>query len=216
MSGFTIIELLLATTIFSLVLLGALAGFLQTGSLFYKGVTLTQTQATAKQILDDVSTSISNSSGVQSPNLGGYNYYCIGNVRYTYILNNGALNNNPGSNPSQSYSLLKDTLPNSSCPEPCTNSCGANELTINNATEMITDNMSLSQFLVCKSGSNLYDVNLTVAYGDTGSLTPPSGTPSCPSSSDNYVPPTCVGTTHNQQFCAVSSLSTTVFSGLAI
>src|SRR5665213_1030907 len=85
--GFTIIELLIATAVFSLVLLGALSGFLQTGRLFYKGVSLTQTQATAKQILDDVSTNIMNTGAskiASSPAGSSYSYYCVGTVRYTY------------------------------------------------------------------------------------------------------------------------------------
>jgi prepilin-type N-terminal cleavage/methylation domain-containing protein len=53
--GFTIIELLIATTVFSVVLVGALAGFLEIGKLFYKGVSTTSTQSIANEVLQDVS-----------------------------------------------------------------------------------------------------------------------------------------------------------------
>jgi type II secretory pathway pseudopilin PulG len=225
MSGFTIIELLLATSVFSLVLLGALAGFLRTGNLFYKGISLTQTQAVTKQVLDDVSSNITSSESVEAPNQDptqGYTYYCIGSSRYTYILNNeiGAQDSNYSS-PSNggNYGLLKDTLPNNGCAQPCApgGSCSA---PLTNPVEMLSPNMRLSEFLICSQGnsSSLYTVSITVAYGDSSSLSfPNQSTPTC--ASPSFTAPSCQGSTQTQQFCAVTSLSTSVYasnSGVAI
>lgn len=220
MSGFTIIELLLATAVFSLVLLGALAGFLRTGNLFYKGVSLTQTQATAKQIMDDVSANISNSSVVTAPNQDpstGYAWYCIGNSRYTYTFNpvgQGAINFSSGGN----YGLIKDTV--TSCPIPCDTVCNSQESTIDNGTEMLGANMKLDQFLICSTNaaSKLYTVNLTVVYDSTGNSNPTSAPPtSCNPAPGTpaYTPPDCTGNTQQQQFCAVSNLTTSVYANLS-
>ncbi len=57
-AGFTIIELLIATAVFSTVLLAISAAIIQIGRLYYKGVTSAQTQDVARTIMDDVSQSI--------------------------------------------------------------------------------------------------------------------------------------------------------------
>src|SRR5438105_2859585 len=53
-SGFTIVELLIATTVFSIVLIVFLATFLRISELFYKGVSLSNTQETARTVLQDI------------------------------------------------------------------------------------------------------------------------------------------------------------------
>ena len=87
-AGFTIIELLIASSVFSVVLLVALTGFLQIGRVFYKGISDSQTQNVARQVVTDISSSLSNTSsddGVSTVRTsGGYRYICIGIVRYTW------------------------------------------------------------------------------------------------------------------------------------
>ncbi len=52
--GFTIIELLIATTIFSVVLLLAASGLLYIGRLYYKGLTSSATQEAARNIMQEL------------------------------------------------------------------------------------------------------------------------------------------------------------------
>lgn len=202
--GFTIIELLLATTVFSLVMLGALVGFLQTGRLFYKGVSVTQTQATAKQIMDDITSSLNDtttsrvSSGPQTGN--GYSYYCVGGVRYTYNSNPNKVLDLAASHDwsaNANYGLLRDSI--TGCAAPCDSSCPAGTVAFNNAVEMLSDRMRLSTFSIGLPSGNLFTVNITLAYGDNASLT--------------GSPPTCAGSPQDQQFCAVSSLATSASTG---
>ncbi len=213
MHGFTIVELLLATSIFSLALLGALAGFLRTGGIFYKGVTLTQTQAVAKQVVDDVSANISSAGTVQSFTSGGgnhYSYYCIGNARYTYALNKEvdlSASPNYSGDGVGNFGLLKDTLPSAgSCPAPCggTTSCGGGQLPLSaSSSELLGDNTRLYKFDVSKNGSSLYDISVTMIYGNNSALNTTTD------------PPTCIGGVSKQQFCAVTNLTTSVFTGAA-
>ena len=57
-NGFTIIELLIATTVFSLILLISVAGILQISRMYYRGVTQSRTQETARSIIDEVGEAI--------------------------------------------------------------------------------------------------------------------------------------------------------------
>lgn len=147
-NGFTIIELLIASSVFSVVLLVALTGFLQIGRVFYKGISDSQTQNVARQIVTDISSSLSNTSsddGVSTiKTSGGYSYMCIGIVRYTwgrYVSSDTALNNKPTfydqrqplatyngqaiqnmdpNLPNPSLGLIRDTVPGEgACPVPC-------------------------------------------------------------------------------------------------
>src|SRR3990172_9120101 len=56
--GFTIVELMIATTIFSVILLIVTFGMLQIGRTYYKGITLTKTQNAARSIIDTISQDI--------------------------------------------------------------------------------------------------------------------------------------------------------------
>jgi len=198
MHGFTIIELLLATSVFSVVLLGALGGFIRTGQLFYKGVTITQTHGVAKQILDDVTSSINNTSAskILTNTSNGYSYICVGSVRYTYNLyrmidSSQGQSYAPGSG---NYGLMRDTV--NGCSAPDSSSLGK-------AAEMLGDRMRLSNFSIAPQGTgHLYTVKATVAYGSDDVLDNPLSNS-----------PNCVGNSQSQQFCAVSSLSTSVFAG---
>lgn len=58
MAGFTIVELTIATAVFATVLLVGLVSFLGVGKVYYKSVSLTQTQAVAQQIVSQLTADI--------------------------------------------------------------------------------------------------------------------------------------------------------------
>src|SRR5438105_2979488 len=95
-TGFTIIELLVATTVFSVVLLLVSVGLIQIGRTIMKGVTTDRNQATAQAVMDDVSQAIQFSGGNVTPVTPSFNpadlnpavyYFCVDNNRYTFRLN---------------------------------------------------------------------------------------------------------------------------------
>jgi type II secretory pathway pseudopilin PulG len=214
-SGFTIAELLVATSTFSIVILVALAGFLEVGRLFYKGVTTTQTDTTAQQIINDITATIqtaSSSNGLQSAN--GYSYYCISGTRYTF------LEGVPVGQPivyhpdSSNFGLVKNILGGASCATPCDSTisppaspggCQNNPsyIPINNGTEMLADNIRIVDGGSCSTdpvtggfcinqpypltAPNLYRLSLVLAYG-----------------TDDVLAST--GSSATQQFCAVEKL----------
>ncbi len=222
-SGFTIVELLIATSVFSIILLVALAGFLQIGHIFYKGVSLAQTQEIATHIFQDIDGNFQTAANVSPPqtdSASGYSYFCIGNARYTYNLGyeiglsatpNHSAPNHPYNGSGGNFGVLKDVLPGSSaCATPCTDTvplgaCTPPSLRLNNPTELLGEKMRLSNISITNPNTqnpNIYNVNIVVAYGDDDlmDLTNPTA-------------PVCK-ITKGGEFCAVSQINTAVFRGL--
>jgi prepilin-type N-terminal cleavage/methylation domain-containing protein len=110
--GFTIVELLFSTAIFSVILLLCLSALVQIGRMYFKGVTTAQTQQSARAVLDELSQAMQfsgakiNRIGVPSSTLaappelygpripisggsvtqGAVGYFCIGTTRYTFAM----------------------------------------------------------------------------------------------------------------------------------
>jgi prepilin-type N-terminal cleavage/methylation domain-containing protein len=93
--GFTLVELMIATMIFSMVLVVLLASFLQIARMFYKGVSISSTNEAARSLIEEVVNDVRFSSASTAcdptaplPNGCPNNkkYFCIGNHRYTYVL----------------------------------------------------------------------------------------------------------------------------------
>jgi len=89
--GFTIIELMIATIVFSLVLLVVTGAIIQFGRVYYKGTVQSRTQETARAVTQDIAQSIQFGGGIptqpQSTSVGNYTYFCVGSRQYTYTLN---------------------------------------------------------------------------------------------------------------------------------
>jgi prepilin-type N-terminal cleavage/methylation domain-containing protein len=210
LKGFTIIELLIATSVFGLLLTIALAGFTGIGNIFYKGVAITQTQSSTSQVLRDVTANIQTASAVSTPvntipaTGKGYWYFCTGGVRYSFLLQreiDPAQDENLSlGNPNMA--LVKDILPSANgCAPPCTSGCST---PFNNPQEMLTGRMRLMDFTIVGAGAQLYNIYITVAYGDDDNF-------------NNLGDPAtieCVGGLSQQKFCAVNRLSTSVYQGL--
>lgn len=203
--GFTIIELLLATVVFSAVVVVALSGFLTIGRLFYKGVNLSQTQATAQQVVDNVTSDIQAASTVWdvAAASGNRSYVCIGNSRYIFKLHN--LVDISDHNNTDKFGLLRDRLPGGSnaCPNPYD---GTGAVPPNNPTEMLGNKMRLNSFSAARTcpTCKLIAITVNLAYGDDSSLSVDPTTKVA----------TCNSGLASSQYCAVTGLSTTVASGL--
>jgi prepilin-type N-terminal cleavage/methylation domain-containing protein len=209
--GFTIIELLIATTVFGTLLTIATAGFLGIGNIFYKGVALTQTQNVSSQIINDISSNIQRASTVSTDQYtpGGYHYYCIGGVRYTFLPQHEldtSVAENYSLGASANYGLLKDTLASAdSCPTPCVSSCAQ---PFNKPQEILGDKMRVMTLDVIRNvavpADPIYTVSIVIAYGDDDTFNN-VGNP-------NTIE--CTGTLSNQRFCAVNRQTTSVYQGL--
>lgn len=81
---------MISTVIFSLVLIVASSGALAIGRSYYKGLTSSKTQETARSIMEEISREVQFSSRpfeLSGPHGSGDNYtLCVGNVLYTYSI----------------------------------------------------------------------------------------------------------------------------------
>jgi len=214
--GFTIVELLIATAVFTVVLLVAQTSFVRIGHLFYKGVSITQTQDVMDHLFQDISGNFqaaANVGGSQDSSSGGYDYYCIGGTRYTYRINHeitdtGSTDHSPSGN----FGILKDTLPGSTgaCATPCADTgagtCPSGTVKLNNPVELLGDKMRVEKFDINQSTttSNLYNISIVIAYGNDDTLTY--------SNPSDYSTVSCQGDVQNN-FCAVSRINTAVYKG---
>lgn len=225
--GFTIIELLIATSIFSVILLTALAGFTEIGRIFYKGVSTTSTQNVANQISQDILGNFTTAEKVSGPNSykvsgstgGTYTYYCVGNTRYTYNLNyrldtsTSASHAAPAAGGGGNFGLLRDVLPGSNaCAAPCddqgSTTCPVSTVKFNNPTEMLGDNMRLSAFSIQPNAgvsADFYNISVVIAYGDDSRL--------AYTDKNDLSTVYCAGNSRDQQFCSISRINTGVFRG---
>lgn len=168
--GFTLIELMIATSVFSVVLLIASNGIVQIGRMYYKGIVTVRTQEAVRSTVSDISNSLQLTGGqpiystVTPP---GSQFVtkaiCIGKSRYTYQID-VKIDSNVGG-----HALWLDDQGNGTC-TPANLSLAEPSST---GRELLGANMRLLRFTVNPpaAGSNLYTVGLTVAYGDSDLLT---------------------------------------------
>ncbi|OGL24662.1 hypothetical protein A3A68_00840 [Candidatus Saccharibacteria bacterium RIFCSPLOWO2_01_FULL_48_13] len=216
-SGFTITELMIATLAFSIILLAAVAGFLQIGRMFYRGINANQTQVNTKQLVDQLSADIQNSAAItpitnpdEDPNT--YTYFCVGNVRYTVNFNR-RLNVFDTDNV-RKYGVLRDQLPGATaCAEPCVQSCTPTQVAFANPTEMLGNGMRLDELSYnTTSDLQMRNIKIRIVYGDDLALTTfpePPAPPNLPQA-QNYA---CNAQSSVSNFCADSYMSNAVFAG---
>lgn len=200
--GFTVIELLLATAVFSVVIVVALAGFLGIGRVFYKGVNLTQSKQTAQKMLDIVTNDIQSAS---TPVFSGTasndrNYYCVGHIRYTYKINNLIdITDSTTYDTTEKFGLMRDSLPGTSgCANPFD---GSGAIAPQNPSELLGNYMRLNKFDIkpIPSSTNVYTVTIKITTGDDSTLNEDG---------------TCDSNLSKSQYCSQTELTTTVSMGL--
>lgn len=84
--GFTVVELLIATAVFSTVLLIAASGIVHIGRLFQRGITSSLTQEVSRTTMDFIKNDFELSGGYfrQLPAFAGNEGFCIGSRLYSY------------------------------------------------------------------------------------------------------------------------------------
>lgn len=191
--GFTIIELLIATMIFSVVLLIITGGILQITRVYYKGVTEANTQNAARSIIDTISQAIQFNGGVvqatPAPTVGAAQSFCVGSLQFSYRLGYQLVDGATGTNQTNN-SLREDTISG------CTAMSAGATFT---GRELMSPKMRLSSLSVQPAGTNLWKITVQVTYGDDDLLNNPTAANA-----------SCKGIQAGTQFCSVSELSTIV------
>jgi prepilin-type N-terminal cleavage/methylation domain-containing protein len=203
-SGFTIIELLIATVVFSIVLLVILTAFIRTSDLFYKGVSMNNTQEAARNITESIENDIKFSNSppqdfdVTNSTQG---QFCIGLHRYRYQMGhqlNGA---------SGDYVMARDTVGSANCPDTSTTPVDKNTL-----EELAGPGMQMNHLQMnCSGGSRcIVSVHLIFYGGSPADADELFYSPKNLSPTHTAADAQCTGTLSSSQICATADFSRTV------
>lgn len=206
-NGFTIVELMIATAVFSIVLMLCAYAIIHVGRMYYRGVITNRTQDTSRKVVDDISRAIQFSSftDVQNstndfPDATGVQALCLGGVRYTYSTQHYL-----GENTSESlqHVLWKDRIPEGSDCEPLNLSLANPNDTPDvqdgtDGVELLGDNMRVPRIEITEDDA-VWTVAVRIVHGDDEGLF---------EDGNNFG--ICKGGTATGQFCAVSELTTSV------
>jgi prepilin-type N-terminal cleavage/methylation domain-containing protein len=198
-SGFTIMELLISTIVFGLVLLVVTTAILQFTRVYYKGITESNIQETARTIADSISQGIQFNGGIvtdtpPNPTPGSSYAFCVGNVQYSYQVGHQLTDDTPTST-QKPHGLVNSNVAG------CTSSTTPQNMSSSTVTgrEMLAPNMRLARMEVTSIGTNLYRVSVKIVYGDDDLLDDPTTDAA-----------RCKNLRAGTQFCAVSDITTTV------
>ena len=206
--GFTIVELLMATVVFSVVLLIVTTGIIKISQSYYRGIIQNRTQEAVRNVSEEISRTIQLANGqkVLSTANAGFGtsggQFCVGAVRYTYGLNEKI--GDPGA-----VGLKAEKVP--------PNDCNAASVPTN-VTQLLSKNMRLLRFKVEPdplTQDKTYRIDIRVAYGDNDLLSHynDDGSPIRPAPADvidDADGAVCKSGVSGGSFCATAQLDTLV------
>jgi prepilin-type N-terminal cleavage/methylation domain-containing protein len=217
-SGFTILELMIASSVFAVMLLVVAAGVVSFTNTYFKGITNSDTQSVARTIMADLSQAVEFSSAdtISTGANFGVKWVCVENTLIAYVVGQQVTDNAPIGSNDQSYQGLLVGTPDTcqqSNPVPAT---WANALSLpgqsdlssypGSPKELLNQHMRLGALDVTKTGS-LYAIHVVVIYGDNDLLSSSNPVPSL--NSTGWASESCAGQA-GSQFCGISNLTTTV------
>lgn len=159
--GFTIIELMIATAVFSLALLILAVALISINHQYFKGISEGNAQTASSNILSDVTSAVQFSNGnfVQSTLGSNPGYYCIGNTEFYYTLYSI---DKPGqTNPFLEINkCLQGEPTQSNCKKPCS------------VSGLLGDNMQLLGFSISQPYSNvkLFEIKINIGFASNDKL----------------------------------------------
>jgi prepilin-type N-terminal cleavage/methylation domain-containing protein len=182
--GFTIVELLVATAVFSTILVLVTIMMTSIGNLYQKGINQARVQDAVRTITGDVSQHLELSSGNRLDNASNGTAtpgtFCIGNTRYTYVIGkklnsiNDSTNSthvlwrdDPGTTASCPAVNLDVAQPHSPSPQPGTD-----------GVELMPPNTRLIKFEILGPNSP-FAFSIGIAYGDNELLCSPADATTC-------------------------------------
>jgi len=167
--GFTIVELLISTAVFTTILLIVTFGIIQISRMFTSGFIQTQTQNVAVSLSDQLTRDIefSSASSIQTDqlvNISGTNYYYFCTYQFEYFYTPGG----------SLYKIPLATITNCQTPDTkwLSNSQTQNLLSSNMKVLNNSGFNDSSQQSIINNGasSGLYTINLDILYGNTTNL----------------------------------------------
>lgn len=193
--GFTIIELMIATVVFSVVILVVTTGIIRLGNMYYKGITSSKVQDVSRQITNDLSSTAQMSQSVTAGSTGpGYTdgWFCAGKVKYFYWINSRVTNG------VSDQGLIAKDIGASDC---------ASINDANGGKQLLGNNMRLLKFSVTPdTATGLTSISIKIAYGEDDLLPDVGGSPTL----TDYANRNCKSGIAGSSFCATAELDTVV------
>lgn len=103
-TGFTLVELMISTAVFAVVIVIGLYGFIQVGRFYTKSINIIRTQEAARNLIMDIANQFQLTSGIYQNRVtsldpddqlqDGENIICVGNKAYVYKINSVESGNN--------------------------------------------------------------------------------------------------------------------------
>lgn len=169
--GFTIVELMVATLVFSVILVVVTSGILFFSKNYYRGASSSNVQATSRRIAEVITQNIQFSNATVSlpendpTTIGEKKQFCAGG--YAFVFREGALYTK-GSSLTTNPGLYMRPMQSGGTCAPLTDE----QLT--GGQQLLGDNMRLTH-LSLTGGDRVYTLSFKVAYGDDDLLTAPTG-----------------------------------------
>ena len=202
--GFTLVELMIASSVFSVILLICTTAMLQIGKTYYRGIVVSKTQESTRSIMDTISRQLQFNGGKLTSDIdGGVDAYCIDNTKYSFKLNTQVMDSVDDPLYQGKYALVvEDNV--ADCSSAAMTPLDINDTTLNlkdTQRELLEQHMRLTEFSISQIGtSSMYEVKVKVVYGVDDDLEKDS--------LGNIL--RCKSITFGSQFCAISELTTKV------
>jgi hypothetical protein len=211
---------MISTVVFSLVLLAATAALVQISRMYYRGITSAKTQEVARNVMDEISQSIQFSGqtirqpsypgGVQAvgPEIiatqQGNNadtfYFCIGPKRYSFAVDR-MLTPNPTAGTKQKRHVLWVDQPLSGCADSnvAIDPVDLTSSSLTDGRELLQENMRITKLSLFQTTDGLWNIDLSIVYGEDDLLAVVNGRQ------------VCEGSSLGVEFCAIAELSSKVY-----
>ena len=207
--GFTITEMMIATMVFSVILLVISMGIVSFSNRYYKASNQSTTQNTARSIIDSISQAIQFGTANVFPS-GVNNYFCAGGNLFMFDTTGAMYTGLAGQRGVYMVPMDGIAMAGSLC----------HNQSLLSGQQLLGERMRITQLSVVQipAVSNMYSISISIAYGENDLLCAPSTHPSsCDSTAVTLTDAqlraspdvTCKGRT-GSQFCATSRLTTTV------
>lgn len=209
--GFTLVEAMLATAIFSLSIVIAITAFVQVNRIYHRGITTSRVQEDARSLIDELSRTIQFADGGSfvfnpdpDPNdlpAGSYDpagagAFCIGSSQFTFNIDvESGTNRNVLGLPVAPFAPAVPIVYKSDRKPGCT---PAPDTHAGDGYDLVRKGFVLKDLQVTEISLGVYRVEFTIAANQSGVLTGSGSAATCQ--------PGGAGT----QFCAVTTLSTIV------
>jgi prepilin-type N-terminal cleavage/methylation domain-containing protein len=211
--GFTIIELMVSTMVFGVLIVITSAAVVQIGRQFYKGIIAAKTLESSRAISDEVTRNIQFSASPPSVRTNGHIIaVCVSEKEYMFARGR-QLQTPPitASDGAERVAMRFDAC-NTAAPLPATIPATWGTPLAVSGTELLAENMRIAKLNLTATGPKTWNLSLRVVYGDRDLLEDVFDDDDLPTLVNN--PDSCRNGVVGSQFCASSELNVSVFKQL--